>query len=111
MDRLRDNMTSKWVPILTDLAPDAGAYMSEVRTSSFRILDSSAPANAVKANPQQANWQQAFYSSNYDALLKIKQKYDPLGTFYAPTAVGSDSYIIAENGALCQAGPKPFTAI
>ena len=57
----------------------------------------------AKGDPQQPNWQHAFYSSNYDALLRVKQKYDPLDTFYAPMAVGSDRWILAENGALCRA--------
>ena len=103
MKVLADKMTNKWVPALKVLAPDAGAYMSEVRNLIHILLAFLACTDYVKADPQQPNWQQAFYSSNYQALRKIKHEYDPFETFYAPTAVGSEAWVEADNGALCRA--------
>lgn len=57
-----------------------------------------------QADPQQPNWQEAFYGVNYDRLLAIKGKYDPHGNFYAHTAVGSDKWVQESDGRLCRAG-------
>ncbi|EEA26652.1 hypothetical protein TMatcc_005071 [Talaromyces marneffei ATCC 18224] len=69
--------------------PNSGAYMSE-----SDILE--------------PNFQQAFYGSNYARLYSLKQKYDPFGVLYAPTAVGSEDWTVSsadglpdQNGRLC----------
>jgi hypothetical protein len=62
-----------------------------------------------EADINEPNFQQAFYGTNYDRLYSLKQKYDPWGLFYAPTAVGSENWYIAgqdpnlptQNGRLC----------
>nr|ANM86569.1 putative FAD oxidase [Cladonia uncialis subsp. uncialis]AUW31352.1 putative isoamyl alcohol oxidase [Cladonia uncialis subsp. uncialis] len=82
MENLATQMTNKWVPSLTALAPESGCYMSE-------------------ADPHQPDWKEAFYGPNYPSLYSIKMKYDPDHIFYAPTAVGSDDYEVQENGGLC----------
>ncbi|RAL13378.1 FAD-dependent oxidoreductase [Aspergillus homomorphus CBS 101889] len=84
MKQLANQMTEKWVPMLEALTPDPGCYMNE-------------------ADPQQPNWQEAFYGPNYNRLLAIKKQYDPQDTFYAPTAVGSDSWVQEADGRLCRA--------
>jgi hypothetical protein len=73
------------------LSPGAGAYMSE-------------------ADIAEPNFQQAFYGSNYARLYSLKQRFDPFGLFYAPTAVGSEDWVVAsvdglpdQNGRLCRA--------
>lgn len=83
MSELADKMTAEWVPSLESLAPGAGAYMNE-------------------ADPNEPNWQSAFYGPNYAALRAIKDKYDPLHTFYAKTAVGSEYWEENDSGALCR---------
>lgn len=73
-----------------DASPNAGAYLNE-------------------ADINEPNWQQAFYGSNYDYLYELKQKYDPWGVMWAPTAVGSEdwnmtgqiAYYPTQNGKLC----------
>ncbi|KAI0112755.1 FAD-binding domain-containing protein [Hypoxylon sp. NC0597] len=73
-----------------DASPNAGAYLNE-------------------ADINEPNWQQAFYGSNYDYLYQLKQKYDPWGLFWAPTAVGSEDWYVTgqidfyptQNGKLC----------
>ena len=69
--------------------PESGAYMSE-----SDILE--------------PNFQQAFYGSNYARLYELKQAYDPTSLFYAPTAVGSENWVVSsqdglpdQNGRLC----------
>ncbi|KAI1819609.1 FAD binding domain protein [Xylaria intraflava] len=84
MAKLAKTMTDTCVPLLSNLAPNAGAYLNE-------------------ADPNQPNWQKALYGVNYDKLLSIKNKYDPHHTFYAVTAVGSDYYTTDEVGRLCVA--------
>ncbi|KAK9847752.1 hypothetical protein MYU51_018253 [Penicillium brevicompactum] len=85
MKQLADDMTNKWMPMLTSLTSDPGCYMNE-------------------ADPHQPNWQEAFYGVNYDRLLAIKNKYDPHSNFYAHTAVGSDKWVQEADGRLCRAG-------
>ncbi|KAK0634256.1 isoamyl alcohol oxidase [Bombardia bombarda] len=84
MKALADTMTQTCVPALSRMAPDAGAYLNE-------------------ADPNQPNWQKAFYGANYDKLVAIKNKYDPYHIFYATTAVGSDYYTVDSAGRLCSA--------
>ncbi|KAM7187069.1 6-hydroxy-D-nicotine oxidase [Naviculisporaceae sp. PSN 640] len=65
-----------------------------------------------EANPDQPNWQGAFYGGGetYKRLLKIKDNYDPLGLFYAVTGVGSERWEVrdgeqgaqTQNGRLCR---------
>ena len=80
----QDKMTNRYIPLLEELAPDSGCYLNE-------------------GNFRQPNWQQAFYGANYDKLLRIKDKYDPHGLFYAVTAVGSDRLVAYNDGHLCKA--------
>ncbi len=76
-------MTDDYIPALSRLAPQSGAYMNE---GDFR----------------QPNWQSVFYGENYDALREVKVKYDPNDVFYAWQAVGSDEWAVRD-GRLCRA--------
>ena len=78
-------ITQVIVPTLEAISPGAGAYLNE-------------------ADPNQPDWQNAFYGSNYDALKAVKKKYDPLNLFYATTAVGSEAWAVASDGRLCRSG-------
>ncbi|KAJ5502599.1 hypothetical protein N7463_005473 [Penicillium fimorum] len=76
-------ITDILMPPLEKLTPGSGAYLNE-------------------ADPNQRDWQQAFYGDNYDDLLGIKRKYDPDSRFYASKAVGSEAWTVTENGRLCR---------
>lgn len=77
-------MTDKLLPMLEEITPNGSAYMNE-------------------CDFQRPNFQQVLYGVNYDALLKIKDKYDPDQIFYAITAVGSERWYSNEEqgGRLC----------
>ncbi|EKV12585.1 FAD/FMN-containing isoamyl alcohol oxidase MreA [Penicillium digitatum] len=77
-------MTEDFIPKLTALSPESGAYMNE-------------------GNFQQPNFKEVFYGTNYNTLRSIKAKYDPNDIFYARTAVGSDEWTESEDGRLCKA--------
>ncbi|KAG0155937.1 hypothetical protein PDIDSM_3110 [Penicillium digitatum] len=77
-------MTEDFIPKLTALSPESGAYMNE-------------------GNFQQPNFKEVFYGTNYNTLRSIKAKYDPNAIFYARTAVGSDEWTESEDGRLCKA--------
>ncbi|KAJ8061718.1 hypothetical protein OCU04_009518 [Sclerotinia nivalis] len=73
-----------WQDRLRDITPGGGAYMNE-------------------ATWDNVHWKADYFGSNYEALLKVKEKYDPGFFFWANAAVGSDIYWKAgENGALCR---------
>ncbi|PCG96567.1 FAD-binding, type 2 [Penicillium occitanis (nom. inval.)] len=77
-------MTNEFVPQLEAVTPGSGCYQNE-------------------ANFRQPDWQNTFFGSNYDALLKVKQKYDPDYFFYALKAVGSDYWDVDDEGRMCPA--------
>ncbi|OCL11253.1 FAD binding domain-containing protein [Glonium stellatum] len=85
-DRL-DSLVRTW----RELSPGAGSYLNE-------------------ADIQEPDWQSSFYGSNYPRLLKVKEKWDPNGVFYATTGVGSEAWEVrasgglpTQNGRLCRA--------
>ncbi|ORY61446.1 FAD/FMN-containing isoamyl alcohol oxidase-like protein MreA [Pseudomassariella vexata] len=63
-----------------------------------------------EAYVMEPNWQEDFYGTQYPELLRIKHKWDPKGTFYATTAVGSEDCEVptseqgvqTQNGRLCR---------
>lgn len=86
------NRVQRYMDIWRQLTPSSGSYMNE-------------------GDPEEPNWQQSFYGTNYPKLLAIKQARDPWGLFWAPTTVGSeawevkteDGYPGSQNGRLCRA--------
>ncbi|KAK1982749.1 hypothetical protein LZ30DRAFT_624744 [Colletotrichum cereale] len=70
-------------PIYHRLSPNTGTYMNE-------------------GDWGDADYQENFYSSNWETLSDIKAKYDPDGVFYCQTCVGSDEWETDEKGALCR---------
>jgi FAD/FMN-containing dehydrogenase len=58
---------------LRKLVPQPGSYLSE-------------------SDYFEAQWQQAFWGSNYERLLAVKKRYDPEGLFFAHHGVGSESW-------------------
>ena len=80
---LQARLTNEIVPSLEALTPGSGAYLNE-------------------ANFEQPNFEQTFYGSNYPKLLEVKRKWDPDNLFYARTAVGSESFVVEDDGRLCR---------
>lgn len=76
---------------LKDITPGSGGYGNE-----GDVMD--------------LDFGQSFFGSNYDRLYRLKQKIDPHGVFYAPTAVGSEDwytegsfdYLTLQTGRLCK---------
>jgi FAD/FMN-containing dehydrogenase len=58
---------------LLNVAPNAGAYVSE-------------------SDYFQRDWQTAFWGTNYSRLAAVKQKYDPDGLFFVHHGVGSEAW-------------------
>lgn len=80
----KDLMTDVIMPAVEAVTPGSGAYMNE-------------------ADFRQHNFQEAFFGSNYDRLLAIKNKYDPDHLFYAINAVGSEVWKVHGDGRMCKA--------
>ncbi|KAJ4417876.1 hypothetical protein N0V82_005933 [Gnomoniopsis sp. IMI 355080] len=78
-------MTDTVMPALEAVTPGSGAYMNE-------------------GDFLQPNFQQAFFGSKYERLLKIKKKYDPDSLFYATKGVGSEAWTVAQDGHMCRTG-------
>jgi hypothetical protein len=76
-------VTQEALPLLEELTPNGGAYLSE---GDFR----------------QKDWMTVFYRDNYQKLQSIKKKYDPDSMFYAITAVGSEEWKESVDSRLCK---------
>lgn len=85
------DLTANVMGPIRDATPNGGAYGNE-------------------ADIGEPNWQQSFWGDNYARLLSIKQKYDPLGVFYAYHTVGSENWYVddgekglqTQDGKLCR---------
>lgn len=83
-------MADVLTPMIEAATYDSGAYLNEAD-----------PLVYPPSNPKK--WQVDFYGAHFDRLSQIKAKFDPEGVFYAHTAVGSEDWIIDEDGRLCKA--------
>ncbi|KAI5918550.1 FAD binding domain-containing protein [Camillea tinctor] len=93
MKAASDKLTFDWMQRWRDVSPGAGSYLSE-------------------ADYIEPNFTQAFFGSNYQKLYHLKQRFDPLGVFYAHTGVGSEDWkmsqmimgnLPSQNSKLCRA--------
>jgi hypothetical protein len=78
-----DEITNTIVPQLEDITPGSGTYLNE---GDFQLV----------------TWKRDFYGSNYDRLRAVKKAYWAR-IVLATTAVGSNAWIVAEDGRLCRA--------
>ncbi|KAJ5532718.1 FAD binding domain protein [Penicillium frequentans] len=71
-------------PVWRNWAPRTGSYMNE-------------------GNAFSSTWKQDFYGENYNRLLKLKRAYDPSGSFFVWSGVGSDMWEYdLHSGLLCR---------
>jgi Berberine and berberine like len=77
-------MTDDFIPPLAELTPNGACYLNE-------------------GDFMQPDFENVFYSENYNRLLSIKDRYDPNQMFYARTAVGSARWVLQPDGRLCKA--------
>ncbi|KZW00741.1 FAD binding domain-containing protein [Exidia glandulosa HHB12029] len=69
---------------LREAAPHGGAYVNE-------------------GDLEEPNWQTEFWGSHYPRLLKLKEKWDPTGVFYARTTPGTEDWEVIDHGTrLCR---------
>ena len=56
--------------------------------TSLKSLNPNGGTYANEADPDMADWQHAFWGSNYERLFSIKKQVDPDGVFYCRSCVG-----------------------
>ncbi|KAG5656754.1 hypothetical protein KAF25_010307 [Fusarium avenaceum] len=85
-DMLADQkkITEVYMPQIIAVTPGSGTYMNE-------------------ADFNQPNWQDVFYSTNWNRLLSIKKKWDPKSLLYNHKGVGSEVWKVANDGRMCKA--------
>ncbi|KAF2848176.1 FAD-binding domain-containing protein [Plenodomus tracheiphilus IPT5] len=76
-------MTEDVIPLVEAATPGSGAYVNE-------------------ADWRDPNWQDNFWGENYAKLVAIKKKWDPKDLFYTTVGVGSDAWIVQDDGRLCR---------
>ncbi|OTB07150.1 hypothetical protein M426DRAFT_83980 [Hypoxylon sp. CI-4A] len=75
-----------------DALSAAASWTEEVKEAAFREWAPTAGAYINEANPYSSSWKHDFYGDNYDALLELKNKYDPTGSLYVLSGVNSDAW-------------------
>jgi hypothetical protein len=81
INTVRNMVTNTLVPILKEVTPGSGTYMNE-------------------ADVREPDWQQSFFGSHYERLLKLKNELDPDRVLWAKTAVGSEDWYIENDRGL-----------
>ncbi|KAK1234149.1 hypothetical protein PQX77_002661 [Marasmius sp. AFHP31] len=76
-------VTNIYDAALKKVAPRSGAYLNE-------------------ADSNEPDFKTAFYGSNYERLLAIKDKWDPEQILYGSIAVGGDRWYQTDEGRLCR---------
>lgn len=79
IEAINKRITDDWMGRLRNVTPGGGGYGNE-------------------GDVMEPDFGQAFFGSNYPRLYDLKQKVDPWGVFYAPTAVGSEDWYIEDQG-------------
>jgi hypothetical protein len=74
-----ENLNNNILNPLREVTPAGGSYGNE-------------------ADIAEPDWQQAFWGKNYPRLLEIKREVDPTGLFYAHHGVGSEDWVVDDNG-------------
>ncbi|KAF2177963.1 putative FAD-dependent isoamyl alcohol oxidase [Zopfia rhizophila CBS 207.26] len=85
MQARKELLVDTLIPALEKATPGAGTYLNEIGAQ------------------WKGDWITELYGENYPRLLELKNKYDPDHTFYAWTAIGSDSWVTDGSGRLCRA--------
>ncbi|KAK0720182.1 hypothetical protein B0H67DRAFT_483633 [Lasiosphaeris hirsuta] len=104
------NVVDKLITVLpvsgsASLAEKAASQktLTYVMDEALRTASPNGAAYVNEADPFQPNWQTAFWGTNYPALLKARQKWDPNGVFYAVSTPGTEAWEQIEYGTrLCK---------
>jgi len=62
------------------------------QTSLFEPFSEGLGAYLNEADRNDPDWPQSFWGDNYERLLEMKRKFDPLGVFECPKCVGSEVF-------------------
>ncbi|KAJ6530304.1 hypothetical protein B0H19DRAFT_1192769 [Mycena capillaripes] len=62
------------------------------QTSLFEPFSEGLGTYLNEADRNDPDWPQSFWGDNYERLLKMKKKFDPLGVFECPKCVGSEVF-------------------
>ncbi|KAH6684650.1 hypothetical protein B0J14DRAFT_527517 [Halenospora varia] len=81
-------LTNSYVKALRDLTPNMGAYVNEV-------------CSTIPADPNEPDFQHAFWGTNYERLLAIKKKLDPTDVLWCHPCVGNEGWEVVD-GVLCR---------
>lgn len=81
-----------WTPLDNAEKAQAITYLTNTTMQYLRVLDPDSGAYVNEADPNEPNWQQAFWGSNYERLLKIKRRVDPEDVFWCQPCVGSEGW-------------------
>ncbi|KAH6686975.1 hypothetical protein F5X68DRAFT_240458, partial [Plectosphaerella plurivora] len=78
-----DDTTNVKGALLREIAPKGGVYLNE-------------------ADRNEPKWQEAFWGTNYERLLAVKNKYDPDTMLWCQRCAGSEGWFQDLDGTLCK---------
>ncbi|KAJ3038055.1 hypothetical protein HDV00_001015 [Rhizophlyctis rosea] len=94
--------TAQWAANATKAEIEAIRYeLTHVQMKKWRDLSPGSGAYLGESDINEIDFQHSFWGNHYERLYSIKQKIDPLGVFYASTAVGSEDWSVDAKGRLC----------
>ncbi|TFK27133.1 FAD binding domain-containing protein [Coprinopsis marcescibilis] len=73
-------------------------YLTDIVDGPLRAASPYGAAYVNEGNLAEPNWQTAYWGDNYPRLLELKQKWDPLGVFYARTTPGTENWEMLDEG-------------
>ncbi|RDL36373.1 FAD-binding protein [Venustampulla echinocandica] len=89
---------SGFAPNADDATKRAVRQALTVSMANWKAATPGAGAYIGESDAEEVGWQESFFGKNYDRLLKIKNKYDRDGVFWAKQAVGSECMAVQSNG-------------
>lgn len=98
------NLQAQLVPItsVADMTPAGWKatddHVNDDVMAPLRKITPAGGAYGNEANIGEPGWQQAFWGANYPRLLELKKKYDPTELFYVHHGVGSEGWVVQDNG-------------
>ena len=60
--------------------------------AALRTLDPDSGAYVNEADPDEPDWQHAFWGDHYPELFELKARWDPDGVFYCKPCVGAERW-------------------
>ncbi|KAI6715417.1 FAD binding domain-containing protein [Diplocarpon mali] len=106
---MKDEAAGTSMDSLRELAPDMGAYINEVRVSSYPEAEAPELILPQQGSHTSKDWTSQFWGDNYPRLSALKKSIDPKMIFWVSPGINAD-HMIARDGRACIVDPYTQTS-